>query len=99
MAQAQVETKKMKKSNTKTNEAKTSEHKKYFLSKEERLGLQNTELQRQLIDTRVKNELQRLEIEQQQYINDVEARIGISLKDYSVNMATGELTEKPKQEN
>jgi hypothetical protein len=75
-----------------------AEPKHFFLSKEERLEFQNIDLRKHLLDMQVQRESSRLQTAQTELVSQVNKRISIDLRDYRVNIETGELTETPPNE-
>ena len=63
------------------------------LSTEEKLEFQNIQLKRQLIEFNVQRELGNLEQHQNQLVEQINKRLKIDLKQYNINIDTGELKE------
>jgi hypothetical protein len=72
-----------------------SENKTLYLSKEERLGLQNLNLRRQMLEVRVQQELGSIEQEEKDLVKEINARLSEDIANYRVNIQTGECVYAP----
>jgi hypothetical protein len=73
---------------------------KLFLSKEERLELQNIEFRHQLLKMSVEREASVLEKTKLDLVNNINSRLGIDLKNYDItNFETGELSKRAQGNN
>lgn len=70
--------------------------KKYFLSKEEVLEIQNLALQEQLLTTSVQKEMLTVQNKRMQTVNRIAKRLSITdIENYKLDATSGELTYEP----
>lgn len=67
------------------------------LTNEERLSIQNINLQRQLLEHQLDSQAKKLDSQQVEVTDTVNERLGIDLTQYSINLDTGLLKEAPRE--
>lgn len=77
---------------SKNKESKSKEGKSLFLSGEERASLENLMLKKQVLLANVDAQVAGIEKQQEVLVARIEKRIGAKLKDFVINIESGELT-------
>ena len=71
--------------------------KKMKLTNEERLEIQNLNLQRQLLESNVQKQIVNIDNRQNQLVAQVNERLGIDITKMMVNLETGDVTPPPEE--